>query len=126
MIFTEPDSTLARLLEKCIPLGPHDRALVLEGSKEVEAAHAHAASQGTSRLPGPENPEQHAYITLVKSDKTNKLYEMDGGKKGPLYKDIVLGENEDVLSKKVMRVVKEYIEREEGAVDFSVIALVSE
>lgn len=50
---------------------------------------------------------------------------MDGDKKGPLDKDVTLTADEDVLSKGVLRLVREYIDRDNGEkLNFNLMALV--
>lgn len=63
------------------------------------------------------------YVCFVKSRKNNHLYELDGGRKGPLNRGF-LGDD-DVLGEKAIRVVQDFIDREKesGRLDFSLVTL---
>ena len=118
----EPDSVLSKLLEKCTPLQPGDRALALEASAELETSHSAAAHQGDSTVPSSAEDEVgYHYICLVKSHKTGNLFLMNGGLKGPVDRGPIDG---DVLSKDALNVVREYIQREkDDNIGFSLMAL---
>lgn len=112
------------MLDRCTSLDPHERALALENSEKIELAHANAGRQGDSILPDPDNVENH-YVCFVNSTTSRKVYDMDGDKKGPLDKDVTLTADEDVLSKGVLRLVREYIDRDNGEkLNFNLMALV--
>jgi ubiquitin carboxyl-terminal hydrolase L3 len=110
-------------LKTSIPLSPHERALALEGSKELEAAHASAALQGDTAVPASAEDEvDFHYVCFIKS-RSGRLYEMDGGKKGPVDKGIVLGD-QDLLEEEALGLIREYIQREgSGNLNFSLMAL---
>jgi len=110
------------LLEAAIPLKPADRAQLVESSDSLESAHQSAATEGSSEAPDAEADVDFHYICFVKSSKNNHLYELDGGRKGPLDRGD-LGQD-DVLSEKALKVVKSFIEREHGEnLNFSIVAL---
>ena len=69
------DSIMAWILSSCIPLGPADRAKVIEDSDYIELAYRTAALQGESDV-----PER----VFVKTSKPGHLYELDGDRKGPV------------------------------------------
>jgi ubiquitin carboxyl-terminal hydrolase L3 len=48
---------------------------------------------------------------------------LDGDKKGPLDKHIMLREDEDMLSENALKVVREFIQREKTNLNFSLMAL---
>jgi ubiquitin carboxyl-terminal hydrolase L3 len=115
---------LDKLLATCIPLDPYERALALESSEEVSAAHADAAAQGDSAAPDAEAEVDFHYVCYVQSHQTGRLYEMDGDKKGPLDKHVILREDEDMLSNNALSVVREFVQREGGTnMNFSLLAL---
>jgi len=121
--FIESGSSLAKLLTTCIPLNPHERALALENSEDVSAAYADAATEGHSAAPDAEAEVDFHYVCFVQSHKTGRLYELDGDKKGPLDKHIMLREDEDMLSENALKVVREFIQREKTNLNFSLMAL---
>jgi ubiquitin carboxyl-terminal hydrolase L3 len=109
----------------CEPLAPHQRALALEDSKDLEAAHAHAAKRGDTVVPvNAEDEVDFHYICFVPSHRNNHVYEMDGDKKGPVDTGLALNDGEDLLSKGVS-LVREVIQHEGGSdLNFSLMALV--
>jgi ubiquitin carboxyl-terminal hydrolase L3 len=48
---------------------------------------------------------------------------LDGDKKGPLDKHIMLRGDEDMLSENALKVVREFIQREKTNLNFSLMAL---
>ncbi|KAJ3843132.1 ubiquitin carboxyl-terminal hydrolase, family 1 [Lentinula raphanica] len=124
--YLKPDSTMSNLLTKCVPLDPLERALALEASEEVEYAHAHAGKSGYTAAPDPRDNVEHHYVAFVTSDKqTGEVYEMDGMKQGPLKTEVTLKEEEDLLSEAGQKLIKKFIEREQGrSIGFSLMALV--
>jgi ubiquitin carboxyl-terminal hydrolase L3 len=127
--FILPGSTLAKLREDAIPLGMEDRARLLYDSKELEVAHQSVAEMGDTEAPSAEVGDrlgQH-FVAFVKVEEDRGLWELEGGRKGPLFRG-ELGEGEDVLSvegikRGIGRVME--LEREGGGGDlrFSCIAL---
>jgi len=117
------DTALAKLLADAIPLKPADRAELVESSDSLESAHQSAANEGSSEVPDAEADVDLHYICFVKSSKNSHLYELDGGRKGPLDRGY-LKPDEDVLSEKALGVVKSFIGRECGKnINFSMVAL---
>jgi ubiquitin carboxyl-terminal hydrolase L3 len=110
-------------LKTSVLLNPHERALALEASTELEAAHADAARQGDTAVPtSAEDEVDFHYVCFIKS-RSGRLYEMDGGKKGPVERGIVLGD-EDLLGSEALGLIREYIQREgSGNLNFSLMAL---
>lgn len=121
----ERDGLLARLLSKSINLPPGERAQVLEQSGDLEKAHTTVALKGDSAVP--ESADARVlfhYICYVQSDKDGHVYELDGDRTGPVDTGIVLRDNEDVLSSKVLASVRKYVDDAEDKVNFSLMALV--
>lgn len=124
IVMTEPGSCIADFINIGAPLAPEERALILEGSQDLDSAHAYAAKQGDSVVSeNPDDEVDHHSICFIKSGK-NVLYEMDGENKGPLDRGVDSTEDEDLLNGRVLELVKEYIEREQGDPRFSLMALV--
>ena len=104
---------------------PSERHLLLEDSSELEALHKSAATQGVSAVPdSAEDEVDFHYVSFVRSHKTGSLYEMDGDKLGPINLGIRLGEGEDLLTERVLEVVRAFIRRYESNGGFSLMALV--
>lgn len=97
---------------------------MLENDWYLEEAHKSVALQGDSDVPtNPEDEVDFHYITFVKSHRSGHLYEMDGDRKGPIDKG-PLGQDEDILSENALRIVREYLEREDGGnLGFSLMVL---
>ncbi len=104
---------------------PDERFSVLEDSAELEEAYAKVALQGTSRVPDSAEEEVYFhYVCFVKSHINGRLVELDGDRKGPVEIGSVLGPDEDVLAPGGVSVIREYMERERGNANFSLMALV--
>lgn len=122
----EPGSDLDTLLQQAIPLKPTERAELLYNSPALEAAHAGAASKGDTVAPQADVDIDTHFVAFVK-DAEGNLWEMDGGRKGPLKRGF-LGPEDDVLSEKGQELgVKAFLRREAaaggGELRFSVIML---
>lgn len=121
-----PNSDLSHLLQEAIPLQPEQRAELLYNSTSLEAAHQTAAHGGETAAPPAEDEIDLHYVCFVKA-KDGHLWELDGGRKGPLDRGL-LGPEEDVLSEKALDLgVRQFIRRETsangGESRFSLIAL---
>lgn len=123
-IYKESSSPIGKLLAKALPLPPLERAKVLEDSQELENAHKSAATQGSSAVPDAEADVDLHYVCFVKSRESKHLYELDGRRKGPLDRGF-LGDDDDVLCEKAIRVIQDFIDREKesGRLDFSLVTL---
>lgn len=123
--FVQPDSDLAAIRSRAIPLQMTERADMLYNSVPFELAHRSVEEVGdTLPMPASEHVGQH-FVAFVKAE--GKLWELEGSRKGPLERGS-LADDEDVLSlralemglKRIMRV-----ESDAGGEDlrFSCIAL---
>lgn len=126
MFTPEPNSNLSKLLSDAIPLKPVDRANLLYESQALESAHQAAAAGGDTTAPSADDKVDLHYVCFVKSDK-NRLWEMDGRRKGPLDRGELAAE-EDVLSDKALNLgVRSFLKREAeaggGDLRFSLIVL---
>jgi len=120
----ESDSDLQKLINDAIPLTPDDRAQLLYDSQALEKAHQGAASQGQSNAPGAEDDIDLHFVCFIKDDK-NRLWEMDGRRKGPINRG-ELAADEDVLSEKALELgPRKFMQREAsaGELRFSLITL---
>lgn len=114
---------MARLLQQCIPCRPEDRALVLQDSVELEKVYTAAALQGDTAPPdNAEDEVDFHYICFARS-KSGKLYELDGDKWGPVDLGVVLAEDEDLLSERVLDVIRVRIAKTEHGESFALMAL---
>jgi len=123
--FVQPDSDLAAIRSRAIPLQMTERADMLYNSVPFELAHKSVEEAGdTLAMPAAEHAGQH-FVAFVKAE--GKLWELEGSRKGPLERGS-LADDEDVLSlralemglKRIMR-----LESDSGGEDlrFSCIAL---
>ncbi|CAI4211548.1 unnamed protein product [Parascedosporium putredinis] len=122
----EPESILSRILEECRGLDARSHALVLEQSQELEDAYNRVAAEGDTVAP--ENAEDEVdfhYVCFVRSSENGRLYELDGDRQGPIDRGAVLGPGEDVLGEGGLNVIREYIEKGQGNIGFSLMALVN-
>jgi len=119
------NSLIANIIKTCSSLPPDTRFSVLENSTELEDAYAKVARQGSSRVPDhAEDEVDFHYICFVKSQNDGRLYELDGDRRGPLDRGLVLEPGEDVLAPGGVNVIRGYMERERGNTNFSLMALV--
>ena len=123
--FIKPDSDLAAIRSRAIPLDMTQRAEMLYDSEPFEIAHRSVEQAGDSvaDLTG-ERAGQH-FVSFVKSG--GKLWELEGSRMGPMERG-GLADDEDVLSPQaldmgVKRIIK--LNAEGGGEDlrFSCIAL---
>jgi ubiquitin carboxyl-terminal hydrolase L3 len=120
------NSDLHKLLQEAIPLKPTERAELLYKSQFLEAAHESAAQKGDTSAPPAEADIDLHFVAFVK-DKNGDLWELDGGRKGPLNRG-KLGLEDDVLTEKGQELgVQAFLRREEeagaGDLRFSVVML---
>lgn len=94
----EPNSLVADLLSKVSPLGPTDRAATLKHSDGIAQVYNRAAQRGTSPLLHAEDETPGHYVCFVPSPKDGHIYELDGGKNGPIDHDEFLNGDRDILS----------------------------
>ena len=110
-------------MKTCIPLNPQERALALEASEELEAAHFEAAQQGDTAAPASAEDEVDFHYVCFAKSRSGRLYELDGGKKGPINRGLI-PPDEDLLGPGALKLIKEYLEREgSGNLNFSLMAL---
>lgn len=122
--FIEPDSNLAAIRRRAIPLQMTERADMLYNSKPFELAHKSVEEAGdTLAISATETISQH-FVAFVKAK--GKLWELEGSRKGPLERGS-LADDEDVLSLRALEMGLKRIIRlnndEGGDVRFSCIAL---
>ena len=97
--FIEPDSDLAAIRRRAIPLQMTDRADMLYDSEPFERAHKSVEEAGDTRaIPAAEHTGQH-FVAFVKAE--GKLWELEGSRKGPLDRGS-LADDEDVLSQRAL------------------------
>jgi len=105
-----------------------ERAELLEGSDDLDAAHSSFAQQGQSHAPSADESVETHYVALVKhrDPKTGKpmIYELDGRRLGPVMRE-ELPSDEDLLGPTALKIVKEFMDREmeSGKQEFSLCAL---
>lgn len=93
-----PDSSpLAKLISQAVPLNPIQRAELLTTSRELEAAHTTAASGGQSVAPAADDPIDLHFTCFIRDQEKGELVELDGRRKGPVYRAVKLPTQEDLL-----------------------------
>ncbi|KAJ7057235.1 ubiquitin C-terminal hydrolase L3 [Mycena amicta] len=106
--FIEPDSLLATLLRDALPLAPTARAALLKSSAGIAQVYNAASTRGSSAiLRAADNVPGH-YVCFVPSPQNGHIYELDGGKNGPIDHDEWLQGDRDVLSGG-LKLAKEFI-----------------
>ncbi|KAI9790027.1 MAG: ubiquitinyl hydrolase 1 [Peltula sp. TS41687] len=125
--FVDTPSPLAELLADAVPLPPEQRAELLYHSSALESAHQSAAAKGDTAAPSAADDVDLHYVCFVKSAKTNRLWELDGRRKGPLDRGELRPED-DVLSPTALDLgVRRFLRREEevgvGELRFSLVVL---
>lgn len=120
--YINPDSILDNILKEGLPLKPQARADVLYNSTELEKVYMAAAVQGDSAAPPAEDHVGYHFLSFVKG-RDGHLYELEGSFNGPV--DLgELSEEDDCLSPKALEIgVGRYVEKAEGNMEFSIIAL---
>ncbi|KAJ7076506.1 ubiquitin C-terminal hydrolase L3 [Mycena belliarum] len=93
--FIEPGSLLDELLRAAVLLGPTERAAALKRSSGIARVYNRAAQRGSSPL---EDDVPGHYVCFVPSPQDGHVYELDGGKNGPVDHDEFLDGNRDMLS----------------------------
>jgi ubiquitin carboxyl-terminal hydrolase L3 len=110
----EPGSLLTKLLDECRTLQPQDCALVLENSAELESIYNTAAIEGDSSVPTDAQEDVDFHFVCFVKNENSRIYELDGDRKGPVDKGLMLNPEDDMLSGTSIGVVKECIARERG------------
>ena len=114
---------MGRILKEGIPLGPQDRALVLENLPDLERVHTNIALQGQTAPPArPDGRVGHHYTCFVQSSKNGHLYELDGDKKGPIDLGPLADDGGDMFSPEALAAVQKYLQRD-GHLNYSLLAL---
>ncbi len=128
LMFPGKDTLISRLLKECVPRAPNERALVLEESSELQRVHTSAAVQGDTVPPESAKAEvDFHYVCFVPSHRNGHLYEMDGDKwGGPIDLGVHLEEGEDLLTERVLEVVRAFVQRNKHNEGFSLMALVEQ
>ncbi|KAF7330050.1 Ubiquitin carboxyl-terminal hydrolase [Mycena kentingensis (nom. inval.)] len=105
----DPTSHLATLLNAALPLHPPERAELLKSSASLGEIYTAASTRGTSTILRAEDETPGHYLCFVPSPRNGHIYELDGGKNGPVDHDEWLGGDRDILSGG-LKLVKEFIE----------------
>lgn len=104
-----PDSPLAQLIKAAQPLNPIQRAELLTHSKELEAAHTSAASGGQTAAPAADDRVDLHFTCFVRDASSKELVELDGNRKGPVYRGVKVDRQEDLLNEACQWVQKNYV-----------------
>ncbi|KAJ4985161.1 ubiquitin carboxyl-terminal hydrolase, family 1, partial [Stagonosporopsis vannaccii] len=119
----EANSPMDRLLKKCLPARPRERALALEGDEDLARVYAEVAVKGDTEAPADAEEEiDFHYIAFVKSHIDGSLYQLDGDRKRPIRLDLA-EDGEDVLSEKCLTVIRRMMAGDADSLNFSLMAL---
>nr|XP_046270916.1 ubiquitin carboxyl-terminal hydrolase isozyme L1 isoform X2 [Scatophagus argus] len=110
------DSVLKKFLDETADMSADDRAKHLEKNQAICKAHNEVASQGQCR-PEADNINFH-FIAFV--NVNGQLYEFDGRMNGPVKHGAT---NDESFIVDAAKVCHEFMEREQGEVRFSSVAL---
>ncbi|CAF1214070.1 unnamed protein product [Rotaria sordida] len=111
---------IAEFFEKTKTMTADERALVLLNDKKIHQAHEEIAAQGQTQMVDSGKVGYH-YIAYIVSN-SNKLYELNGSKKGPQAKFIGELNNESFFSR-VTQEVKQKVNECDGNIRFNLIGL---
>ena len=107
-------SELDDIFSRAVNLDPRKRSDLLNDSSALEQAHQEAANRGDSAVPNIEDEVELHYVCFVKSTQGH-LWEMDGGRKGPICRG-KLGPEDDMLSEAALDLgPRAFLKREEAA-----------
>jgi ubiquitin carboxyl-terminal hydrolase L3 len=97
----------------------------LEDSIELESIYNKAAMEGDSIVPTDAQEEvDFHYVCFVKTEDC-RIYELDGDRKGAIYRGLDLAAKDDMLGRASLNLVQDYIDQERGEnIGFSLMALV--
>ncbi|XP_041839858.1 ubiquitin carboxyl-terminal hydrolase isozyme L1 isoform X2 [Melanotaenia boesemani] len=109
-------SALKKFLDETADMSPDDRAQHLEKNKAICEAHNEVAMQGQC-LPEPDKVNFH-FIAFV--NVNGQLYEFDGKMDGPVNHGVT---KDDSFIADAAKVCRGFMEREQGEVRFSAVAL---
>jgi len=118
-----PHSAFDHFLKKIIPLDREARALALEGNQEIEKAYNEAAMEGDTAPPAVGEEVDYHYIAIAPNKTNDKIFLMDGVRKGPIDTGVMLSPGDDFFPK-ALGIVKDLISHIDGGVKFSLMALV--
>lgn len=126
LLTVESSTPLANIYEKAKTMTTAQRAELLEESDELEAAHTSFSQRGQTTAPQIGEEVEHHYVALVKhrDPKTGKwlLYELDGVRVGPVERGEIPAD-EDLVGPTALKVMEEFITREQEQGRFSLMAL---
>jgi hypothetical protein len=117
------ESILYEFMSYNIDERPAKRSARLAADRRFEQAYAAVATKGDSAVP--ENAEaevDYHYVFFARSEEDGCLYELDGDSKGPVCLGKVgLGEGGDILNPDAIRLIKQYINQDDGNIGYSLI-----
>lgn len=83
----------------------------MESSQELELAYSLAAAQGDTAAPtDAEADVDYHYVCFAESHINGHIYELDGDRKGPIVRGVVLKPDEDMLAEGGLTIVTEFME----------------
>lgn len=120
---TESGSIFDKFLKQIRSLHRENRALALEANEEIEKAYKIAALEGDTTPPAVGEEVDYHYIAVVPNKTNDKIFFMDGVRKGPVDTGITLDPGEDFFPKS-LKIIQDLISHIDGGVKFNLLALV--
>ncbi|VDP90806.1 unnamed protein product [Echinostoma caproni] len=120
LIPTEPGSHLESFVSKTSKMTPEERGKALEQDKTLFELHESAAQEGQTKTPSRESDVQQHYVCFI--HHKGHLYELDGRRVHPISHGKT---TESTLLTDAAKVIEQFVARDAGRVNFSVLALSS-
>lgn len=103
------DSHFTQLMKEALPLDAEARASYLQTSKSLAQAHTSAASSGQTAAPSADDRVDLHFVSFVRDPETSELVELDGRRKGPVYRGVQVPQQEDLLKIATQWVANNYV-----------------
>ncbi|OLL25750.1 Ubiquitin carboxyl-terminal hydrolase isozyme L3 [Neolecta irregularis DAH-3] len=116
-----PASALNTLITELLSRPAAERPRVLETSSILADAHKEMASQGDSAPPDADQDTNLHFVCYTRGTDGH-IYELDGRRSGPLDRGI-LPDDQDLLGEAVITLIRQFIQREQSNIQFSLVAL---
>lgn len=96
---------------------------MLETSTDLETIYSKAALRDNTAPSSAQDEVDLHYVCFIKSSD-DSIYEMNGDANEPVKTDVTLEVNQDLLKASALECVRRCIARNEGDINFSLLALV--
>ncbi|KAL3879782.1 hypothetical protein ACJMK2_032068 [Sinanodonta woodiana] len=114
------EKSFSKFLSDSFSLTPEERAILLEKDEGMGAAHEDSAQEGQTQAPDRDEHVNTHFIAFI--CQNDQLYELDGGKDGPVHHGT---SSNETLMEDAVEVVKKFMERDPDELNFTLMALVN-